>query len=214
MAAVVVENTSGRGAATTVPAELNRWNWGAFLLNWIWGIGNNTPIALLALVPFAGLAMLFVLGVKGNEWAWRNRRWESVEHFRLAQRAWAKWGVVAYLVVIGLCVVPLLIGVFALFSAFRGSEAYRLGAAAVQHNTQAIEVLGTPMNTGFPSGSINESGPSGTAKLSFAVDGAKGKGTVYLDAVKDLGRWRIERAELAVDGSEKRIELGGPSDPH
>jgi len=25
-----------------VPAEIDRWNWGAFLLNWVWGIGNNT----------------------------------------------------------------------------------------------------------------------------------------------------------------------------
>jgi len=25
-----------------VPDEIDRWNWGAFLLNWIWGIGNNT----------------------------------------------------------------------------------------------------------------------------------------------------------------------------
>ncbi len=23
-----------------VPAEIDRWNWGAFLLNWIWGIGR------------------------------------------------------------------------------------------------------------------------------------------------------------------------------
>ncbi|WP_281405489.1 hypothetical protein [Mesorhizobium sp. B2-6-4] len=25
-----------------IPAELDRWNWGAFFLNWIWGIGNST----------------------------------------------------------------------------------------------------------------------------------------------------------------------------
>ncbi len=36
----------------TVPAEIDRWNWGAFLLNAIWGIGNNTFIALLTLVSF------------------------------------------------------------------------------------------------------------------------------------------------------------------
>lgn len=35
-----------------VPPEIDRWNWGAFLLNWIWGVGNNTFIALLTLVPF------------------------------------------------------------------------------------------------------------------------------------------------------------------
>ena len=23
---------------TEIPAEIDRWNWGAFLLNWIWGV--------------------------------------------------------------------------------------------------------------------------------------------------------------------------------
>jgi hypothetical protein len=49
-----------------IPEEIDRWNWGAFLLNWIWGLGNNTFIALLTLVPFVGLVMPFVLGAKGS----------------------------------------------------------------------------------------------------------------------------------------------------
>jgi hypothetical protein len=42
-----MDNTSGQGERAHVPAEIDRWNWGAFLLNWIWGIGNDTYIALL-----------------------------------------------------------------------------------------------------------------------------------------------------------------------
>ncbi len=49
-----------------IPPEIRRWNWGAFLLNWIWGIGNQTYIALLALIPGVNLVMLFVLGAKGS----------------------------------------------------------------------------------------------------------------------------------------------------
>ena len=64
-----------------IPPELDRWNWGAFLLNWIWGVGNNTYIALLTFVPFVGIVMPFVLGAKGSRWAWRNGRWDNVEHF-------------------------------------------------------------------------------------------------------------------------------------
>ena len=37
-----------------IPAEIRRWNWGAFLFNWIWGIGDQTYIALLALIPGFG----------------------------------------------------------------------------------------------------------------------------------------------------------------
>ena len=43
-----MENTSGQGPLAQVPAEIDRWNWGAFLLNWIWGIGNDSFIALLS----------------------------------------------------------------------------------------------------------------------------------------------------------------------
>jgi len=45
-----------------IPAEIDRWNWGAFLLNWVWGVGNNTFIALLTFIPIFGLVMPFVLG--------------------------------------------------------------------------------------------------------------------------------------------------------
>ena len=80
-----------------IPPEIDRWNWGAFLLNWIWGVGNNTFIALLTLVPIVGFVMLFVLGAKGSRWAWRNGRWDSVEHFKRVQRLWAIWGAIIWL---------------------------------------------------------------------------------------------------------------------
>jgi hypothetical protein len=85
-------------ATTAAPAEVKRWNWGAFLLTWIWGIGNQVWIALLALIPVVGVVMMFVLGVKGNEWAWKKRRWDSVEAFHRTQRKWA----IAGLIVLGL----------------------------------------------------------------------------------------------------------------
>ena len=72
-----------------MPDEIKHWNWGAFGFTWIWGIGNGTFIALLALLPFVNIVMMFVLGAKGSEWAWRNERWESVEHFKRVQRRWA-----------------------------------------------------------------------------------------------------------------------------
>ena len=75
-----------RAEPKPIPPEIDRWNWGAFLLNWIWGVGNNTFIALLTLVPVVGFVMLFVLGAKGSRWAWRNGRWDSVEHFKRVQR--------------------------------------------------------------------------------------------------------------------------------
>jgi len=87
-----VENTSGQGKASTVPSEIKVWNWGAFLLNFIWALGNRTWIGLLTLVPFIGFVMPVVLGIKGNEWAWKNKKWKSLDHFKRVQRKWAIWG--------------------------------------------------------------------------------------------------------------------------
>ena len=42
-----------------IPPELDRWNWGAFLLTWIWGLGNSVFIALLALIPLVNIVMMF-----------------------------------------------------------------------------------------------------------------------------------------------------------
>ena len=78
--------------------ELRKWNWGAFLLTWIWGIGNGVMRSFLVLIPFYGLYEWFMLGINGNRWAWEKRRWESVEQFHRSQRAWAKGGVIVYAV--------------------------------------------------------------------------------------------------------------------
>ncbi|EEG77446.1 hypothetical protein [Dethiobacter alkaliphilus] len=75
-----------------VPQEIRGWNWGAFWLNWIWGIANKTYIALLALIPGVNIIMMFVLGFKGNEWAWKNRDWSNKEEFKDTQQIWAIWG--------------------------------------------------------------------------------------------------------------------------
>jgi len=90
------------------PEELKKWNWGAFFLNWIWGIGNRVWIALIGLIPGISIIMAFVLGAKGNEWAWRSKKWDDSEHFQGTQKIWAKWGIgifVALVVVLIICVI-------------------------------------------------------------------------------------------------------------
>ncbi|HLH89365.1 MAG TPA: hypothetical protein VKX28_13005 [Xanthobacteraceae bacterium] len=52
------DNTSGEGERAVVPPEIRRWNWGAFPLHWIWGIGNDTYIALLTLIPLVNRDVL------------------------------------------------------------------------------------------------------------------------------------------------------------
>jgi hypothetical protein len=199
----MMENTSGQGPTATVPAEIDRWNWGAFFLNWIWGIGNNTFIALLMFVPMVNVVMAFVLGAKGSAWAWRNKRWDSVGHFKATQRRWAQWGV-------GLFLASIAIGVAAvvgLIATMKNTDAYKLAAQRLAADARVTQLVGQPISTGLPSGSIETSGNRGSASLSFSVEGPKGKGTAYVEAIKDLGEWKIQRMAFEDEGTGRRIDL-------
>lgn len=104
-------NTSGQGAASVLPDELKGWNWGAFFLNWIWGIGNGVWIAFLAFI--LGIIWMVVLGIKGNEWAWQSKKWDSIEHFKRTQRTWAKWGIGLFIAAIVISIIAVIISVIA-----------------------------------------------------------------------------------------------------
>lgn len=88
------QGTTLAGRDAPLPEGVKGWSWGAFLLNWIWGPFNGTWIALLCLVPYVGFVMAFVVGFKGREWAWKNKRWDSLEHFNRVQRLWSIWALV------------------------------------------------------------------------------------------------------------------------
>lgn len=84
------------------PQELDGWNWGAFLLNWMWAIGNSVWIGLLMFVPFVNMVMPFYLGAKGNQLAWEHRKFASVQQFKDVQNAWKSWGFILIIVQIAL----------------------------------------------------------------------------------------------------------------
>lgn len=87
-----------------IPEGVKGWSWGAFFLSVFWAIGNRTWIGLLGLVPYVGWIVAFYLGFKGRELAWKNKQWDSLEHFNRVQRRWSQWGV-------GIVLVAFLLGV-------------------------------------------------------------------------------------------------------
>lgn len=109
-----VNSTSLPDALALIQKEIMRWNWGAFLLGWIWALGNKLwiwlPIGLaanaIALIPSPNNKTVWIsmicqavisvfLGVKGSEWAWKSKKWGSIERFKKTQDRWRKWGIVA-----------------------------------------------------------------------------------------------------------------------
>ena len=210
--ALLPGSAPGLGLPREIPPELDRWNWGAFLLNWIWGLGNNTFLALLVFAPFVGFVMPFVLGAKGSAWAWRNGRWTSVEHFQRVQRTWAIWGIVAMLgslALFGLLILGVVLGVSTLLNE---SEPYKLAVVRLQASPQAIERLGAPITAGSAGGSIktDDGKGDGSANLNFTATGPKGDGKVFAKAVRDADMWRLTGLRLTPAGQEQTLDLVRP----
>ena len=191
---------------TPIPPKLNRWNWGAFLLNWIWGIGNNTWIALLMFVPFVNLVMIFVLGIRGSVWAWRNNLWQDEEHFLRNQRRWAIAGFVAVAISISLGAY----GVQKIFGVLKDNDAYRMSMQEITSSPAVTAALGNPIDAGFwVTGTINVDLVEGTgqAQLNIPLSGPKASGSALSQALRTDGKWVIELLMVKVDGQAEPIVL-------
>ena len=124
-----------------LPAEVRGgWNWGAFWLPSFWGLAHRTlqtlivfGLAVLSFSVLLGLAAvnshssLFAIiflgfwvagfpfsiwfGLRGNEWAWRNRRFQSVEEFRKVQKIWGNWAKVLFALNMAIIAVSIVVAV-------------------------------------------------------------------------------------------------------
>lgn len=91
------DNNSGTGEEAP-DSIAHKYNWGAFLFNWIWGI-KYKKWSLLVILPLifipygfiAAFVMALWAGAKGNQWAWEEVIYKNEEDFHKAQRAWVKW---------------------------------------------------------------------------------------------------------------------------
>lgn len=99
-AGAIFDERSGNGDASIIPAEIQKWNWGAAGLTWIWGAYHDVWIALLAIIPVLNIVMLIVLGLKGSDWAWQANKWKNVEEFAAMQKKWEPWGIAFFVLTI------------------------------------------------------------------------------------------------------------------
>lgn len=104
--------------STGLPKELKKFNWGAFLLPVIWLIGNKCGSVLgglfaigfvinllykvgldeiWGLVAYIGISIF--LGIKGNELAWKNNKYEDIEEFNIIQHRWVA-GIITLIILI------------------------------------------------------------------------------------------------------------------
>jgi hypothetical protein len=154
---VAYDERSGKGDASIIPPEIGGWNWGAAFLGFWWGLYYRVWIMFISFVPMVGGVWWIVMGIKGNEWAWRQNKWQSVEHFKRSQKKWVPW-VVAMLTVQALALV--------LYFFFIGSALLKL--TQVKNSGTGLNLYAPPlMNVNIPT---TEVGKTGTV-VSVGADG-------------------------------------------
>ena len=79
---------NGQISSEKPKSDVIRFNWGAFLGTWIWGLCNRCykTLWILLLWPLTGiLPFMLLFGLKGNEWAYKNKEYQSIELFHKHQ---------------------------------------------------------------------------------------------------------------------------------
>lgn len=124
------------------------------------------------------------------------------------QRHWLLMLVVSFLVMM---VLSLAIGfgaVYVMMSSIKKTEPYRTAMARVHADERMTRALGEPIGVRWePMGAVEQT-EQGQAMFVVFLQGARGTGTVNVEAVYSEGRWRYRRVEGHIDGPPReRFDL-------
>ena len=97
-------------------------------------------------------------------------------------------------------------------TAMKSSDPYKVAVQRAETNERVTAALGMPVTEGwFLTGNINVNGGGGNANISVPLSGPKGKGTLYVNALKSEGVWEYQKLFVRVDGTGEAIDLNTPA---
>ena len=131
-------NSAGPDTYLAPPPNLRKFNLGAFIFGWLWGVCNGVtwslvalPCAILAsvfrkysadafleyglpvILNLAVIAISFTLGINGNKMAWNSKKFASAEVFEATQEKWKKAAFIVCGIALGLSILCIIL-IFAL----------------------------------------------------------------------------------------------------
>lgn len=208
---------------TSTTPNLKRWNWGAFFLTWVWGIGNRTYLGFLAFLGVVVIAtfkailinylpslthgflfpalniltLLFMIAIHVLHGLFGSRwSWENKDWKSVAafKRAQTIWGVIGFLGWIAF-----IAGFVAIFTAATNSKTYKESIAIAKFSPSLQLQIGEPITVSpwTLRGGVHFAGEAGRAYYKFKAIGPNGSAVVTVMALKERGVWTIKE-ELAV----------------
>lgn len=86
----LIKENSREGIKITKDKRLNKWNWGAFILNGFWAYPNGLKkIGLLSFIPGFNFLTMFYFGINGTRLAWKNNKTFNFEEYLELQKTWS-----------------------------------------------------------------------------------------------------------------------------
>ena len=96
----------------------------------------------------------------------------------------------------------------------KSTDVYKEALARAKTDRAVMDALGSPIKDGvLVSGNSSVNGASGESNLAIPISGPKGKGTIYVSAIKSLGRWNYSGLVVEVGQTHERIDLLQRSTP-
>lgn len=88
-----------------------------------------------------------------------------------------------------------------------------MAVAQAESNAAVTQSIGSPLKVGWiVSGNVQVVNSDGHAELSVPVSGPKGSGTLYVEAKKRSGIWRLTFLEFAPKDGGERVKLIKPEE--
>ena len=120
---------------------------------------------------------------------------------------WLRWVMLGCFGVVILGIAGVIATGWAVIRGVKSSGAYQEALAMARGSPTVQEALGEPIEEGWwVMGSIEVTGPSGTASISFPISGPRGDATIYAEARKRAGEWTVHLLEAELQEGE-RIDL-------
>ena len=113
--------------------------WGAYFGTWIWGLYNKSYITLLmwalGATPLRWLFKIYC-GLKGNEWAYKGKKWQDVEAFNKSQKKQTIFFIcLNFLIIPALSILPIVLLIVLMIA---------IGCGGCQNNSSVSQVATPP----------------------------------------------------------------------
>lgn len=91
-------------------------------------------------------------------------------------------------------------------AAIEGCPAYVTALERAAASPALVAALGTPLDPGFPTGTLTEGGDGAQLEVEVKVRGPRGEGALFIAASERAGAWRYRRLEVQL-GPRQTVDL-------